>query len=258
MIRHVVLFRWTGEATEEQKQRVAAEIARLPSLVPSLRAFHIGSDLGINPGNFDFAVAADFDDIDGYLAYRDHPEHRAMISQFIQPVAAQRAAVQYDFLGGTGSGVKAVSGRSIRSSVVSSPMACSELPASEVIVDLASVADLDDEHHQFAVAHFVHDAVVANADTQPAMLASQCLDAGWPGLGAQGFGGALDTTRYLAVKLAKLSQRCRAESQLVARILAHPGSLDQHFIERRVVTLRELVDVLLAEPIDSAPGFGRK
>jgi hypothetical protein len=30
MIRHVVLFRWTEEAIEEQKQRVAAEIARLP------------------------------------------------------------------------------------------------------------------------------------------------------------------------------------------------------------------------------------
>ncbi len=70
MIRHVALFRWTGEATEEQKRRVAAEIARLPSLVPSLLAFHIGSDLGINPGTFDFAVTADFNDVDGYLAYR--------------------------------------------------------------------------------------------------------------------------------------------------------------------------------------------
>jgi Stress responsive A/B Barrel Domain len=48
MIRHVALFRWTEEATEEQKQRVAAEIARLPSLVPSLRAFHIGSGF-VNP-----------------------------------------------------------------------------------------------------------------------------------------------------------------------------------------------------------------
>jgi hypothetical protein len=97
MIRHVVLLRWTEDATEEQKQRVAAEIARLPSLVPSLQAFHTGPDLGINPGNFDFAAAADFDDIDGYLAYRDHPEHQAMISQFILPVAAQRVAVQYEF-----------------------------------------------------------------------------------------------------------------------------------------------------------------
>jgi Stress responsive A/B Barrel Domain len=97
MIRHMVLFRWTGAATAEQKQRAAAEVARLPSLVPSLRAFHTGPDLGVNQGNFDFAVAADFDDIDGYLAYRDHPEHRAIVSQFIQPIAAQRAAVQYEF-----------------------------------------------------------------------------------------------------------------------------------------------------------------
>ena len=49
------------------------------------------------------------------------------------------------------------------------------------IVDLASVTDLDDKHDQFAVAHFVHDAVVADADTQPAALASQCLDAGGRG-----------------------------------------------------------------------------
>jgi hypothetical protein len=78
------------------------------------------------------------------------------------------------------------------------------------IVDLASVTDLDDKHYQFAVTHFVYDAVVANADTQPAALASQCLDAGRSGLSAQSLGGALDTTRYLAVKLAELSQRCRA------------------------------------------------
>ena len=90
------MFRWTEGATREQKERAAAEVARLPSLVPSLRAFHAGADLGVNQGNFDFAVASDFDDIDGYLAYRDHPEHRAIVSQFIQPIAAQRAAVQYE------------------------------------------------------------------------------------------------------------------------------------------------------------------
>jgi hypothetical protein len=49
------------------------------------------------PGNFDFAVAADFDDVDGYLAYRDHPEHRAIVTEFIQPIVAERAAVQYEY-----------------------------------------------------------------------------------------------------------------------------------------------------------------
>jgi Stress responsive A/B Barrel Domain len=42
MIRHVVVFRWTAEATEEQKQQVAAELRRLPALLPVLRAYHVG------------------------------------------------------------------------------------------------------------------------------------------------------------------------------------------------------------------------
>ena len=96
MIRHVVLFRWTDEATPEQKQRAADELGRLPALVPSLRTFSLGPDLGINQGNFDFAVAADFDDVDGYLAYRDHAEHRAIVAQFTTPIVAQRFAVQYE------------------------------------------------------------------------------------------------------------------------------------------------------------------
>jgi len=96
MIRHVVLFRWTPEATAEQKQRVAAELSRLPALVPSLRDYRIGASLGVNPGTFDFAVAADFDDVDGYLAYRDHPEHQAIVTEFIQPIVTERAAVQYE------------------------------------------------------------------------------------------------------------------------------------------------------------------
>jgi len=97
MIRHVVMFRWTPEATEEQKQRAAKELARMPSVVPSLRAFAIGPDVGVNQGNFDFAVAADFDDVDGYEAYRDNPEHRAVVEQFTRPITAQRAAVQFEF-----------------------------------------------------------------------------------------------------------------------------------------------------------------
>ena len=96
MIRHTALFRWTDEATGEQKQRVAAELARLPALVASLRAYQFGSDLGLNPGNFDFAVTADFDDLPGYLAYRDHPEHQEILAAFIRPIIAQRAAVQYE------------------------------------------------------------------------------------------------------------------------------------------------------------------
>jgi Stress responsive A/B Barrel Domain len=97
MFRHVVLFNWTPEATEEQKERVAEELGRLPALIPSLREYHFGRNAGINPGGYEFAVVADCDDLDGYLAYRDNPEHRAIIDTFITPIVAQRAAIQYEF-----------------------------------------------------------------------------------------------------------------------------------------------------------------
>jgi hypothetical protein len=96
MIRHVVMFRWTPAATDEQKQRVTAELSRLPRLLPVLRAYHIGADLGVSEGNFEWAAVADFDDLEGYLTYRDNPEHRAIIASF-RPIVAERAAIQYEY-----------------------------------------------------------------------------------------------------------------------------------------------------------------
>jgi hypothetical protein len=96
MIRHTVLFKWTGQATEEQKQAAHDQLATLPSLVPSVRAFALGTDAGLNQGNFEFAVTADFDDEAGYLAYRDDPGHRDIVTRFIAPILAERAAIQFE------------------------------------------------------------------------------------------------------------------------------------------------------------------
>jgi hypothetical protein len=96
MIRHTVLFSWKPGTTGEQKQQAAAELAKLPSIIASVRAFASGPDAGLAPGNFDFAVSADFDDEAGFFAYRDDPGHREVIQRCILPITAQRAAVQFE------------------------------------------------------------------------------------------------------------------------------------------------------------------
>jgi hypothetical protein len=96
MFRHVALFTWKPETAEEQKRALAGELGKLPSQISEVKAYHFGPDAGLRAGNFDFAVAADFDDRDGYIVYRDHPAHRAVIDRYITPMAAQRAAVQYE------------------------------------------------------------------------------------------------------------------------------------------------------------------
>jgi Stress responsive A/B Barrel Domain len=99
MFRHVVMLRWKADATAEQRSAVHTRLSALPGLVPELRNYVIGLDAGMNDGNYDMVIVADFDDVDGYLVYRDHPDHQAVIRECIQPILAERAAVQHEGVG---------------------------------------------------------------------------------------------------------------------------------------------------------------
>lgn len=96
MIRHVVVFAWDAEMTDAMEQQFAAELTALAPRLAGLRSYHAGPDAGLVDGNFDFAVVADFDDTESYLAYRDHAEHQSIISRYSGPHAKVRAAVQYE------------------------------------------------------------------------------------------------------------------------------------------------------------------
>ncbi|WP_214109958.1 Dabb family protein [Acrocarpospora catenulata] len=96
MFRHIVLLSWIAEATQDQKAEVAAQLAKLPGAIPELRGYDIGVDAGIGPGNYELAVVADFDSVDGYFVYRDHPAHVAVLNEYIKPILAARAAVQHE------------------------------------------------------------------------------------------------------------------------------------------------------------------
>ena len=97
MVRHVVVFRWQPDITEAQVAAVREALAALPAAIGTLRSYEFGSDLGLADGNGDFAVVATFDDVAGYEAYRDHPDHLAVIAEHIGPVLADRLAVQHEW-----------------------------------------------------------------------------------------------------------------------------------------------------------------
>ncbi|MBM3660493.1 MAG: Dabb family protein [Actinobacteria bacterium] len=96
MFRHVVLFRWNPDADDAAKAAIAAGLAALPAAIPTIRGYRFGADAGVNEGNWDYAVTADFDDEAGYLVYRDHPAHRQVVVDHIAPAIGDRAAVQFD------------------------------------------------------------------------------------------------------------------------------------------------------------------
>jgi len=95
MFRHVVLLRWKPEATPEQRAAVERGLAALPGRIPEIRSYSIGTDAGVNEGNYDLVVVADFEDVDDYFVYRDHADHQAVIREHIAPILAERAAIQH-------------------------------------------------------------------------------------------------------------------------------------------------------------------
>lgn len=97
MIRHAVLFNWTGQETDAQVRSLSDALAKLPGAIPQIRAYRFGPDAGISQGNCDFAVVADFDDADGYLTYRDHPQHRDVVERHVSPIMASRTAIQFEY-----------------------------------------------------------------------------------------------------------------------------------------------------------------
>lgn len=96
-VRHIVQFRWKPETTAAQIAELEEGLRGLPALLPSIRTYDFGRDLGLGAGNLDFAIVATFDDEAGYREYAEHPDHQAFIVNRIRPLISERAAVQVGF-----------------------------------------------------------------------------------------------------------------------------------------------------------------
>jgi hypothetical protein len=96
VIRHVVVLTFHPDTSAAQREGVVAALRALPDAIPEIRSYTCGDDLGLAEGNGSLGIVADFDDVDGYVAYRDHPAHAAVLQDRILPILASRAAVQLD------------------------------------------------------------------------------------------------------------------------------------------------------------------
>jgi hypothetical protein len=93
--RHVVMFKWVDGVADDHVDRVRAGLNALPLEIEQIRSYVHGSDVGVSEGNFDYVVVADFDNVNDFRTYRDHPQHVLFIEEVIKGNVAERAAVQY-------------------------------------------------------------------------------------------------------------------------------------------------------------------
>ena len=95
--RHVVMFEFADHVDDEHVAKVRDALDALPGEIEQIRSYVHGRDVGISEDNFDYVVVADFDNVNDYITYRDHPQHQLMIAELIRGHVAARTAVQYQF-----------------------------------------------------------------------------------------------------------------------------------------------------------------
>ena len=91
---HVVTFKWRDGDFNDRG--IADALRGLVARCDGVHNYLCGSDVGLTPDAYDFAVVGTFDDRASFIAYRDHPEHQRILAEMIAPNLQSRTVVQLE------------------------------------------------------------------------------------------------------------------------------------------------------------------
>ena len=100
MLKHIVFWKFLDEAEGHTKQEnmdiVKDGLMSLVGKVPSLISAEVGQDVLHSGMSFDMCLICTFNDLDGMLAYRDHPEH-VKVASYIAKAKYERAVIDFNY-----------------------------------------------------------------------------------------------------------------------------------------------------------------
>ena len=94
MILHILMVTWNDAVTPEQVDAVTAAIEAMRGAISGLLSIRGTPDLRLRPGNPDYLLVATFEDEQAWRGYQAHGLHRALVADWIQPLAKARQAMQ--------------------------------------------------------------------------------------------------------------------------------------------------------------------
>lgn len=96
MIRHIAVFTFTDEVTDEDIGALDVGLAALPGLIDEILSYSFGRDLGLSDGTFDYGVIGDFDSADSFRIYSTHSEHVRVMATCVKPILKDVVRVQME------------------------------------------------------------------------------------------------------------------------------------------------------------------
>lgn len=95
MIRHIVMFKFRPEASDEQRRRALRVLSDLGARIAEVREWSVGAHIDTGRKAWDMVQISAFDDFVALDRYRDNPEH-VKVRDYLAQVA-DWAVVDYQF-----------------------------------------------------------------------------------------------------------------------------------------------------------------
>lgn len=95
MLTHIVIWKYRADIEQLVREEHAAQLRRLPSVIPEIVSFHLGFDVLRLPRSYDMGLVAVFRDRAALDAYTVHPEH-IIAANFGRGISEQIASVDFE------------------------------------------------------------------------------------------------------------------------------------------------------------------
>ena len=95
-IVHIVLLKWTEEATPEQIEAVMQGLRGMTGRIPGLEYVSCGANFSTRAQGFTHGLVTRFTDRAALDAYMTHPVHVEVVEKYINPIRKETLAFDYE------------------------------------------------------------------------------------------------------------------------------------------------------------------
>jgi len=97
MIKHILLFRFTDESTDEQRQSLLDELATFPARFPAMRSWTMGENRSSRDDRFSHGFVVEFETEEQLVEYLATEAHERFVRERFKPIIQERAIFSYVF-----------------------------------------------------------------------------------------------------------------------------------------------------------------
>lgn len=97
MIKHIVLFRFTDDSTDAQRQSMLEELAIFPQQFPAMRSWTMGENRSSRDDRFSHGFVVEFETEEQLVEYLATDTHERFVRDRFRPMIQERAVFSYVF-----------------------------------------------------------------------------------------------------------------------------------------------------------------